>query len=96
MNKKIVILAAALTLGFSPIDRAEDKAPAPEVKLVATPDLAKLLTSEDWQPVITGIGFSDGLSADPATGNIYFSDMKASAIYTVSPELEKKKLADAK
>ena len=96
MNKKNTFLAAILALGFSPTFHAEDKAPAAVVKLVSSPALEKLLTAEDWQPVVTGIGFSDGMSSDPATGNVYFSDMKASAIFVVTPELEKKKLSDAK
>ena len=96
MNKKIITLAAILTLGFSPLARCEEKS------LIVLPKisdkLANIVTSEDWQPVVTGLGFSDGLSADPATGNVYFSDMKGAtpALYILTPELEKKQLTEAK
>ena len=40
---------------------------------------AILIPGEDWQPVVEGLGFADGLSCDAPTGNIYFSDLKAKA-----------------
>ncbi|HEY8751163.1 MAG TPA: SMP-30/gluconolactonase/LRE family protein [Tepidisphaeraceae bacterium] len=60
-----------------------------------------LIPGEDWQIAIQGIGFADGLSCDPASGSIYFSDMKGKdadkpGIYSLSPTLEKKRLFDGK
>jgi hypothetical protein len=52
---------------------------------------AILIPGEDWQPVVEGLGFADGLSCDAPTGNIYFSDLKAKApekpaTYMLTPE----------
>jgi enterochelin esterase family protein len=65
------------------------------------PDKLKdiVVGGEDWQPFVQGLGFADGLSCDPATGNIFFSEMKAKdpekpGVYTLSPTGEKKKLFD--
>ena len=65
------------------------------------PDQLKdiVAAGEDWQPAITGIGNSDGLSSDPTTGNIFFADMKGkgadkAGVYTLSPTGEKNKLFD--
>jgi len=62
---------------------------------------AILIPGEDWQVAVHNIGFADGLSRDPLTGNIYFSDMRAKApdkpgIYALSATLEKKFLFDGK
>jgi gluconolactonase len=60
-----------------------------------------LIPGEDWQPVVQGLGFADGLSCNTTTGDIFFSDMKAKdpekpGIYTLSPDGQKKKLLDGK
>ena len=51
---------------------------------------AILIPGEDWQPVVQGLGFADGLSSDATTGNIFFSDIKAKdptrpATYMLTP-----------
>jgi enterochelin esterase family protein len=67
------------------------------VAVAAEPDKlsAILIPGEAWQVAVHDIGFADGLSRDPVTGNIYFSDMKPKApdkpgIYQLSATLEKK------
>ncbi len=40
---------------------------------------AILVPGDDWQPVVTGLGFADGLSCDATNGNIFFCDLKATA-----------------
>ena len=62
---------------------------------------AILIPGQDWEVAIQGVGFADGLSSDPATGSIYFSDMKGKdadkpGIYHLSATLEKKRLFDGK
>jgi enterochelin esterase family protein len=52
-----------------------------------------LIEGEGWQPVAEGLAFADGPCAD-ADGNFYFSDMKANAIYKVTPQGERTKIAD--
>lgn len=42
-----------------------------------------LIRSEPWEVVADNLGFADGLCSDHA-GNLYFSDMKAPAVYRVS------------
>jgi enterochelin esterase family protein len=61
-----------------------------------------LIPGEDWQPVVTGLGFADGLSFDPA-GNVYFANLRkgkdasspAPGIYRLSPDGKTTKLSDA-
>lgn len=60
-----------------------------------------VLPGEGWQVAVQGVGFADGLCCDPATGTVYFSDMRGKApekagIYSLSPGLEKKWLFDGK
>jgi enterochelin esterase family protein len=60
---------------------------------------AILIPGEDWQPVVEGLGFADGLSCDAPTGNIYFSDLKAKApekpaTYMLTPEGIRTKVFD--
>jgi len=89
--KRIGILAVAfLTLvAAGRVGRAAD---ADKLAEIITP-------GQEWQVAVEGLGFADGLSCDPATGSIYFSDMRAKApakpgIYSLSPTLEKKRLFD--
>lgn len=45
-----------------------------------------LIDGEDWEVVVDGFGFTDGLSTD-AEGNLYFSDVKeGTAVYKVDLE----------
>ena len=58
---------------------------------------AILIPGEDWQPVVEGLGFADGLSCDATNGNIFFSDLKPKdpanlATYVLRPEGDKIKL----
>ena len=55
--------------------------------------LKLLIPGEGWQVVTEGLGFADGPSADEE-GNFYFSDLKANAIYRVSVDGVKTKIAD--
>jgi len=52
-----------------------------------------LIPGEDWQMVADGFGFTDGPSADDE-GNLYFSDLKANAIYRLAADGTKTKVAD--
>lgn len=52
-----------------------------------------LIDGEDWQLVAKDLGFADGPCTD-AEGNFYYSDMKAPAIYRVSPDGQQTKLID--
>ena len=51
---------------------------------------------EDWQVAAEGLSFPDGLSAD-GEGNVYFCDLrgKPPAIFKISPDLTKSKVAEA-
>ena len=91
MKNSGILLALIVTSIFTLSTRAGD---AGTLATILVPD-------EDWQAVVTGLGFADGLSYDVATGNIFFSDMKPKepekpGIYTLSPTLEKKRLFDGK
>jgi gluconolactonase len=62
---------------------------------------AILIPGEDWQVALQTVGFADGLSSDPATGDIHFSDMKGKnadkpGIYSLTPSLQKTRLFDGK
>ena len=66
---------------------------APQAIHAEEPDklTAILIPGEDWQPVVQGLGFADGLSSDATTGNIFFSDIKAKdparpATYMLTPD----------
>ncbi len=52
-----------------------------------------LIPGEDWQLVAEGIGFADGPVTD-AEGNLYFSDLKANAIFQITPAGAKTKILD--
>jgi enterochelin esterase family protein len=73
---------------------------APIIRAAEDDKLAGILIpGEDWTVAVQGIGFADGLSCDPATGTVYFSDMRGKApekpgIYSLSPDLEKTRLFD--
>jgi len=45
--------------------------------------LKLLIPGESWEPVAENLGFADALCTD-VDGNLYFSDMKAPAVYRVS------------
>lgn len=45
--------------------------------------LKLLIPGESWQVAAEGLGFADALCAD-AEGNVYFSDMRAPAVYRLS------------
>src|SRR5262249_27146013 len=45
--------------------------------------LKLLIPGESWEIVADNLGFADGLCSD-ADGNLYFSDMKAPAVYRVN------------
>ena len=47
--------------------------------------LRLLIPGEGWEVVADGLGFADAPCGDEQ-GNLYFSDMKASAVYRVDPE----------
>ncbi|CAN5634468.1 hypothetical protein BH11PLA2_BH11PLA2_25020 [soil metagenome] len=57
-----------------------------------SPELAAILVAgEDWKPVVTGLTFADGLSGDPATGNVFYSNMRAKepekpGVFMLTPE----------
>ncbi len=55
--------------------------------------LKLLIPGEGWQVVTEGLGFSDGPCADE-DGNLYFSDLKANAIYRITPDGTKTKIVD--
>lgn len=55
--------------------------------------LKLLIPGEEWQPVADGIGFADGPCSD-LEGNLYFSDLKANAIYRIGLDGVKTKIAD--
>ena len=55
--------------------------------------LKLLIPGEDWQVVADGCGFTDGPTSDDE-GNLYFSDLKANAIYQVTPSGAKTKISD--
>ena len=80
-----LLLLCALSLASS-LTRADDTDKLKDI----------LVANEDWQPVTTGLGFADGLSCDGTTGAIVFSDMKAPALFTLSPDGEKAKFHDGK
>src|SRR5258708_4972721 len=81
----LMSILALLSLAFTAAALADD---APE-------KLAEIfLPNHDWQLVADGLGFSDGLCAD-ADGNVYFSDLKAKALYKITPDGTKTKILDA-
>lgn len=45
--------------------------------------LKLLIPGEDWQPLVTGLGFADGLCSD-VSGNLFFCDMKEPAVYRIA------------
>jgi enterochelin esterase family protein len=60
-----------------------------------------LIAGEDWQPVVTGLGFADALSFDPA-GNVYFANLRKGkeasmppGVYRLTPDGKTTKLTDA-
>jgi sugar lactone lactonase YvrE/enterochelin esterase-like enzyme len=55
--------------------------------------LKLLIPGEGWQMVAEGFGFTDGPCSDEQ-GNLYFSDMKANAIYKLGLDGVKTKIAD--
>jgi enterochelin esterase family protein len=60
-----------------------------------------VVAGEDWQVAVTGVGFADGLSSEPGTGEIFFSDMRGKGedkpgVYRLSPDLKKQRLFDGK
>ena len=52
-----------------------------------------LIEGETWQLVAEEIGFADGPLAD-TEGNFYFSDLKANAIFKITPDGAKTKIVD--
>jgi enterochelin esterase family protein len=52
-----------------------------------------LVEGDTWQLVADGIGFADGPVAD-AEGALYFSDLKANAVFKIAPDGTKTKIAD--
>jgi sugar lactone lactonase YvrE len=58
--------------------------------------LAAIVPPGEWELAVDNLGFADGLTSD-SEGNLYFSDLrsKPAAIYKLSPQGAKTKLADA-
>ena len=52
-----------------------------------------LIPGENWQLVADGMGFTDGPCTDEA-GNLFFSDLKAPAIYRIALDATKTKVSD--
>jgi gluconolactonase len=60
-----------------------------------------LLPGEEWQVAVSDVGFADGLSSQPGTGAIFFSDMRGKGdakpgVYLLSADLKKTRLFDGK
>ena len=60
-----------------------------------------VVPGEDWQVAVSGVGFADGLSSEPGTGAIFFSDMRGKGedkpgVYRLSPDLKKQRFFDGK
>src|SRR5687768_2189206 len=74
-----VVVAASLALG-----RTAPGADLPQELFAA---------GEDWQVVVDGLGFADGLSYDPA-GNVFFADLRGpgAGVYRLAPDGTKTKL----
>jgi sugar lactone lactonase YvrE/enterochelin esterase-like enzyme len=76
--------------------RAEKPQPAADVQKQIGGDMPLrqiLVEGEKWQVVAEGLGFADGPCSD-AEGNLYFSDMKAPAIFKIALDGTRTKLAE--
>ena len=86
MNKTTLLVSlAALTLSAAAVS-AQDLAGDMTLHRL-------LLPGENWQLVADGMGFVDGPCTDEA-GNLFFSDMKAPAIYRIAIDGVKTKVSD--
>lgn len=52
-----------------------------------------LIPGEEWQPLVEGMGFVDGLSGD-AQGNLYTNDLNAGGYWKISPDGTKTKISE--
>jgi enterochelin esterase family protein len=64
--------------------------------LFADTSLSSIIPDGEWELAADKLGFTDGLATDK-DGNLYFSDLrsKPAAIYKISPDGTKTKVADA-
>jgi len=89
MKASRLISAAVLLFAITAARAADDNLPG------------FLLPGEDWQVAVSGVGFADGLSSQPGTGAIFFSDMRGKGdakpgVYLLSADLTKTRLFDGK